>query len=536
MKRIDWPVVSALGLLAIGCAISREPAPRCTTGATVACACPRGEVGVQSCLADGTLDSCDCSMSSRCEPGALFACACTGGTTGSQTCNTSGMFDPCVCDGPHGTGCIPGAAAACACTSGATGAQICSVTGVFGACSCEPGAERCVPGATNACTCSDGFTSVQTCGDDGRYAACDCAYLDAEIPDGGADAAPHICDPFVGETCGCPEVLPPAAPTLTPASVGRIASGTESLVDAFVTEGGIAVVLTTGVRLLSRTGTELARWNAPRELRAAAFDGTRLVVVDPSTATSLGLDLAEQAHVTLTADCSAAALISCGRLVCTGSTTGSSAEVGLYDMVGATQLSATTYWASGLPVLRRVPGVDAVIGGDHDDYLVVDEANRVIVTGSVYSLDLRTIGFQGSPARHMITADGHLYRLDACTVADWTSTSCFERDGSIGTLRTGESVLAMERGGDNRLYALVTPTAPSYPYTVCTTGCAVQRIDVDAHVIESAGSVTFSLPQGVVRLRHDAWGGRVVLAMPGSCTASYPNTCSGWAVTIAAYD
>ncbi|MFO0682310.1 MAG: hypothetical protein U0234_09680 [Sandaracinus sp.] len=537
MKRRESWVCLPFAVL-VACSVATERAPRCTAGATVACACARGGVGVQSCSADGTLDPCDCSMSARCEPGALFACACEGGARGAQTCNASGTFDPCVCGMPTTNTCVPGTAAACACASGAMGAQVCTAEGVFGACACEVAPERCVPGATQACPCSDGWSSVQTCSDEGRYLPCECGFLDAQIPDAGADAAPPICDPYLGQTCGCPEVIPPASPTLPRPAAGRVAAGSETLVDVFATESGIAVVLRTGVRLLSRAGTELARWDAPREVRVAAFDGARLAVVDPSTITVLGLDLVEGVHVALTADCTAAALISCGRLVCAGSSSGGAmGELGLYDLIGARQLSSAGF-GGGTSALRRVPGVDAVVAGQYDSFLIADDANRLLTTGSTFALDVRAIGFHGSPARHMITSDGRMYRLDACTVPLTYDPHCFEREGSIGTLRTGESILAMERGADERLYALVTPTAPTYPNIVCNTGCSVQRVDVDAHVIESAGSIVLATPTiaDAVRLRHDPWAGRVLLGLPGTCSSSYPYTCSGWSVAIAAYD
>lgn len=537
MRRCDRWASVALSLLVAACGIAREAAPRCNPGATVSCACAHGDLGVQSCRADGTLDTCDCSASSRCEPGALFACACPAGGPGTQVCNAEGRFDPCVCGDPATNRCIPGTAAGCSCASGESGAQVCSADGVFGVCTCEPAPERCVPGATSACACSDGLSSIQTCGDDGRFAPCECGYLDAQVPDGGADAGAGVCDPFVAPSCGCPEVTPPTTPTLTPPEGGRLVSGGEVLVDLFATEAGVAVVLRTGVRLFSRTGAELARWDAPRELQAVAFDGERLAVADPSTITVLALDLTEGAHVALTSDCDAAGMISCGRMVCVGSSSGPpNVALALYDTIGATQLSSIDYFSNEEWYVRRVPGIDAVLVGS--GFVLVDEADQLLYTSSARAVGAKLVGFHGSPARHAIAPDGRMYRLDACTVPDPLTSHCFERDGSVGTLRANERIVAMERGSDARLYALVTTASETTPAAVCARGCTLQRIDVDAHVVESGGFVTFSVPNDhdPIRLRHDAWAGRVLLGLPGSCAPTYPYACTGWSVLVVPYD
>jgi hypothetical protein len=56
-------LVSALLALTVACGSDPAPSPGCIAGQTVACACPSGAVGAQTCLADHSSGTCACSGS-----------------------------------------------------------------------------------------------------------------------------------------------------------------------------------------------------------------------------------------------------------------------------------------------------------------------------------------------------------------------------------------------------------------------------------------------------------------------------------------
>jgi hypothetical protein len=540
-RSATWQRLFVLALVLAGTPGCSTATTRCIGGAVVACACAGAVDGTQVCGADGTFGTCACGPS-HCTPGALFACACSATATGTQTCDAAGAFGACTCTEPtSGPRCIPGASAACWCATGEIGAQTCSAAGVYDACVCMPQPARCIAGQSTQCSC-DGFSQgVQLCGPDGSYLACDCGLLDAgTASDGGADAGPPICDPYVGATCGCPEAVPPTSPTLSPRpAAATVTTGSGALVDVFVTEAGIVLVTGTEVRLVSRAGAMLQRWTAPREIISAAYDGTRIVAVDRAAATTLDLSLTPGIETFVRGECVSSALVSCGRLVC-GFRTSSGPPLETYDILTGHALWPGDGFFSGTPRLLRVRGVDALVtsgppwGGY---YRVNTDGTLAGAGGGLTSSPGVPWAFLGSPATHLVASDGALYRLDACIAAPTSgATTCFARDGSVGTLRAGEQLLATETGADGDLYALVGAPG-SFGGPVCSSGCRVQRIDLATRTVRSEHAfVVGGTSSSAIVLRHDAWGGRVVVAAPTGCATSYPYTCSGWSVALAAFD
>lgn len=528
-------------------------------------------MGTQACGAGGTFGACACTGPSDCAPGALFACTCSDGSRGAQECGVSGVFGACACEAPPpAPSCVPGAAVPCACTDGATGAQVCSPEGAFGVCECEPRETGCVPGRSIACACSDGSTGAQVCAADGTYGTCSCADPDAGIvvldsgledagviaprdaglpdanrPDSGPRPDGGVCDPYLGDTCGCVESRPPSTPVGTRPATGSIASGTETFVDLFVAPSGYIVVLADKVLLRARSGAELARWVAPREIRSASFDGELLAIADRAAVTALDASLAVVSTTFLTEECASSVAVSCGHFVC-GPSNDWDRIFYTYDLASGGEIARSmpeTY--NGIP-MRRVPGVDAFLTAsvslspsDFHFYRVDPDGTAVFTTESPYHGDFAVTdvyAFRGYPATHVVTHEGRMLRIDECLGAmGWgASGRCLELDGSLGTLRTGERFLAMDTGADGMLYAIAGTGGTFSSDPLCPTGCRLQRIDAEARTIVSERTLT--APPRNARLRHDAWGGRVVLGGGSSCSTSYPYACSGWAISVAAYD
>jgi len=168
-----------------------------------------------------------CVSSSACVRGTTIACVCPNGAMGAQSCNSTGSgYDPCACSGVDagmttvdvGSGrvCEPGRAVTCPCAGGTNGAQTCNADGAgYSPCACSPvdagmstidtGPGRvCEPGRSVSCPCSGGTSGAQTCNADGSgYSPCACSPVDAGQPDVGP-ANPCAA----GNTCGGCTLIP----------------------------------------------------------------------------------------------------------------------------------------------------------------------------------------------------------------------------------------------------------------------------------------------------------------------------------------
>jgi hypothetical protein len=175
-----------------------------------------------SCLLVASLHGCtNVTQLGTCVPGASMACPCPAGQQGTQTCTSATTFAACVCSAPTvdtgGGGGGGGAAASlpdAAAVSGNGGSST-TIPGIGGAtatggessASTSAGGQvgppqdaqvpdtqgtvglppECVPGASVACTCMSRQPGAQVCTSAGRFAPCVCAASTMDA--GGADAA-----------------------------------------------------------------------------------------------------------------------------------------------------------------------------------------------------------------------------------------------------------------------------------------------------------------------------------------------------------
>jgi hypothetical protein len=177
---------------------------------------------------------------------------------------------------------------------------------------------------------------------------------------------------------------------------------------------------------------------------------------------------------------------------------------------------------------------------DFHFYRVDADGKAVFTTESPYHGDFaitNTFAFRGRPATHLVTHEGRFLKLDGCLTATSSyppSGACLVKDGVLGTPQTSQSFFAMETGGDGYLYA-IAGTYGGYGTTPCTSGCSVQKIDLEQRIIVSQAALpSTGIAQGF-RLRHDGFTGRAIVGGSSSCSTSYPYTCSGWRLWAAAY-
>lgn len=319
-----------------------------------------------------------------------------------------------------------------------------------------------------------------------------------------------------------------------------ITSGTDTLVDLFPVAGGLIVVRSTLVQLLDAQGTEVRRVVSPREITAAAFDGTLLGVADRAILNIYDAQLTPLRSANLIEACSSAVVVSGARFVC-GPGNDWDRIFSVFDMNTAQLLrrgpEAFTY--NGIP-MRAVPGTDDFVTvttnlspSDFHLYRVApgSDAGVAFLGESPYHGDFpvtATYAFDQSPAQHLITHTGLMLRIytATCTLGPATG-SCFERNGELGTLPNGKAYLAMTEGPSGTVYGIVNTASTSYVDPACAQGCDVHRVDVPARVVRNAVRFTGSVGRVVV-LRYDSFQQRVVLGYltPGT---SY-NTFTGYQI------
>src|SRR6266542_1435050 len=244
-------------------------------------------------------------------------------------------------------------------------------------------------------------------------------------------------------------------------------SGGGGLVDVFVGGAGVFVVTNDAVTLVDRAGAVQKTYSSPREITAAAFDGSSLAIFDKAMLTIFASNLTPVAPASmLTEVCAAAAFVGGDRVIC-GSASDWQRSFYAYSSKTGAKILATlmseTY--HGIP-MRRVTGKDdfvtVSIGTSPSDFFLhtVDSSSKVIyVSDSPYHGDFAVslaYTLQGNPAHHLVTEQGLLLNIyDVNCKAGLGSPQCFVKDGMLGTLFGTQRFIGMDNDGTNYVYALV---------------------------------------------------------------------------------
>jgi len=440
---------------------------------------------------------------STCVPGVQVSCACLDGIDGIQRCTAEGTFEACQCDGPSseltgsdavtaaiGGGGTGGRRALPVSGAGAGGGRAGGPNGLGG--SGHQAGKTASPGG------SSGASGDHTAGETSRSAGQGAAGVDGSAADGGST-----------------EPLPD----------GVLSEGADTLVGAFVADAGIVIVLSTGVRVVRRDGSELKRWDAPRPLMAAALDGTLLGVADGAKVTALDLaaDLNALSSTELIEACTAAVMVSNHRFVC-GPSNDWDRVYYIYDLLqGKLLASSNKYTYNGRP-MRRVPGRDAFITvsddlspSDFHLYTVAADSTLTYLGESPYHGDFsisNIYAFDGEPPNHLVTSTGLLLDIGKpeCTQPSTSSTAlmgCFVKDGALGTLTGAQTFVGMSTQG-GLLYALLDVGSTSGPSSP-TRNYLLQSIDVAAREVKTQSVHALDVVR-VVAIAFDAQSSKVMVA------------------------
>ncbi len=361
----------------------------------------------------------------------------------------------------------------------------------------------CVPGGQALCGCVGGDYGAQVCLDDGTYGPCDC---DGSGPgQGGAGAG-------VGAGAGSGASGQGGSGAGAADPVGEeteIGTGTSVLVDVMVQDAGIVIITRDAVALVDRAGATLQKVDWPRDITAAAFDGSSLVIADEALFTTLDLDLQEVAGAELVEECASAVMISGDRFVCGPPNDWDRIFYTYATTTGELLAASDEYTYNGIP-MRRIPGTDELVtvtvdSSPSDYHLYTVLSDTVTYVGeSPYHGDFPINGvyaFDGVPPAHLVTHEGLMLTIHApgCEPGDWYNQSCFVKDGALGTLSDQEKFVGMDNDADGKVYGI---TASGSWDGLCEPTCGVQRVNVASHTVEAEAEYTLDIGE-VIAARHD---------------------------------
>lgn len=431
----------------------------------------------------------------RCVPGRVESCPCLGQQPGVQTCTPAGTFDVCRCS----TTCVPGEVVACTCPNGSQGSRGCT-SSVCQGCAATGG------GAGGGGGGGGGVSGGGGSGGGGS---------------GGGGGGGGSGGGFVASVDGGVVLY----------------AGTDTLVDFFPISGGLIVVRSTLVQVLDTQGTEVHRVVSPREITAAAFDGTLLGVADRAILTIYDVNLTALRSANLIEACASAVVVSGARFVC-GPANDWDRIFSVFDMNTGALLrhGPEQYTYNGIP-MRLVPGTDDFVTvttnlspSDFHLYRAMTptaDGGVKFMGESPYHGDFSvttSFAFDQTPAQHLITDEGLMLRiyLPTCVPNVGYGGSCFEQNGQLGTLPNNKRFLTMTEGVSGTIYGIVDTGTSTYNTAACSSGCDVQRIDVAARVVRGQVRFTGSVAR-VIATRYDPFQQKLVVGYltPGTSYNSF---------------
>ena len=293
-----------------------------------------------------------------------------------------------------------------------------------------------------------------------------------------------------------------------------LVEGTKNLLDVFVAQAGVIVVDNASVSLIGRDATVLRSVPFTRQITAAAFDGTTLVIADTAKLTVMSPALDVGPTATLVATCADAVLLGGNDLVCAPN--GDTGRIyATYDVSTNPPMYLTNsggYLYEGTPMFP-VPGttefVTVTLEKAPPSFELFQVASTGFVTWSGSSpfdsyAATPILAFDGTPATHMIQQQGDILGITAndCPGGNF---GCFPQTGALGTLQTGQSNIAMADDGAGKVIALVSssPSANLPDGTPCASGCPLQLIDIATQTIALEQTYTIGDLSTVVRARYD---------------------------------
>jgi len=287
--------------------------------------------------------------------------------------------------------------------------------------------------------------------------------------------------------------------------VNIVSQGGSSLIDLFAVPQALYVVTSTALMAFDANDGLQFEHDFSREVTAAAQEGDLVAVADRAAVTPF-TQLVPGTETLLVEACASAVIVGGNRFVC-GPFDDTNRVFSTYDLDARAAIAQSdSYVYDGIP-MRRVPGRDSFVTVDvnlspSDFHLFdVDSTGKAsYVNESPYHGDFPvtlTYAFDATPAARVIQETGLILEIYGSAASPCTSafpSSCFVKDGALGTLRGAEYFAALTEGGDGTVIGLV---APDRTQEGCQAGCSLQTIDIAAR---SASVITTYTPMGAGKI------------------------------------
>jgi hypothetical protein len=324
-----------------------------------------------------------------------------------------------------------------------------------------------------------------------------------------------------------------------------LVDSTDTLIEVFVVDAGVIVINTATVSLVGRNGIVIKAVPFARQITAAAFDGTTLVVADGAALTVMTPALDVGPTALLITSCADAVLVAGKYFVC-GPNTDTFRVFDTFDVsvnppVHVAASAQFTY--NGVP-MTRVPGTNAFVTVTQfispPSFSLYQVAPTTGVTTWIGSSPFaayaatQVLAFDGTPATHMVQQEGRILGI-AGSECQGGIYRCFTQTGVVGTLRTGETYVGLGDDGAGKLVALVTSSTdpPSFG-APCASGCPLQLIDVPTRTALQQRTHTIADLRTVVRAAYDPKCGTAVLGYAKGMPSS-PTGTTGYRVQALAF-
>jgi hypothetical protein len=289
-----------------------------------------------------------------------------------------------------------------------------------------------------------------------------------------------------------------------------ISAGLDPLIDAFPAPNGIIVVRQGHIQLVSRDGAPLGLLTAAREITAASFDGTELVVADRAMLTAYDTSLTPLGQALIAEPCRDIDAVSSG-VVCAPNPGDAPAFWSYGPQPGWARTASTVEHAPIWPLGRlvRVPGRDQVLildGSSTQDWLMLCDVSASGIVTEIASQPALTevyrrfVAFDGTQPSRLLADNGAFFRIGPADCATSDPQHCLVLEGSLPPRSTPETLIAAAGDGAGNIQVL-RAAAANGPF--CGDGCAFDSIDAATGEIRRATTFRLSVSE-TVSAHYDA--------------------------------
>lgn len=240
----------------------------------------------------------------------------------------------------------------------------------------------------------------------------------------------------------------------------------DRVVNLFVDEDTIWVVLSNAVRAYRTNGELIGSYDSPREITSADWWKGQVVVSDKARILAIGADFEARVISELELACASSVIVKQNLWIC-GPSNDWDRIFTTYDLEsGEIKGRSRSYTYNGIP-MRRVPGRDAFVTvsvgtspSDFHLYTVNEEGVAEFYMESPYHGDMkatRTMSFVGMPAKALMNTEGTFFNVgegDCPENLVDDRENCLVKNGLLGTNFSPNFFLALTDEAEDEIFTI----------------------------------------------------------------------------------